>query len=176
MIVVVAGERLVSNLSRIIVLLWVFVVLILTSAYTASLTSFLTVQPLEPTVTDVSELLKNNKIVGYQDGSYVEDLLKGLGFKAYQLKNYSSLEQYIDALNKSEVAAIFDDIPSLKLFVSQNCANVAMAGKNIIGKIYKAAHIAMVGKTFKTGGFGFVSFDIISSSIKKNQMSFQLFV
>ncbi|KAM0939242.1 putative periplasmic binding protein-like I [Dioscorea sansibarensis] len=153
-------ERLVSNLSRIIVLIWVFVVLILTSAYTASLTSLLTVPPLEPTVTDVSELLNNHKIVGYQDGSFVADLLKGLNFEDYQLKSYSSIDEYIAALNKGDVAAIFDDIPSLKLFVSQNCANVAMSGKHIIGKTYKAAHIAMVGKTYMTDGFGFVSFDI----------------
>src|SRR4051812_35583457 len=47
-------ENLKSNLSRFVVLVWVFVVLILQSSYTASLTSMLTVPQLEPTVADYS--------------------------------------------------------------------------------------------------------------------------
>jgi glutamate receptor, ionotropic, plant len=39
-----AEEKLESNLSRFVVIIWVFVVLILTSSYTASLTSMLTVE------------------------------------------------------------------------------------------------------------------------------------
>ena len=53
-----------SNLSRFEVIIWVFVVLILTSSYTASLTSMLTVQQLQPTLTDVNELIGR--------GDYVE--------------------------------------------------------------------------------------------------------
>uniref|UniRef100_A0A6N2KCF7 Glutamate receptor n=1 Tax=Salix viminalis TaxID=40686 RepID=A0A6N2KCF7_SALVM len=45
----VTGERVVSNLARIVVTIWCFVVLILTQSYTASLSSLLTVQQLQPT-------------------------------------------------------------------------------------------------------------------------------
>ncbi|KAB1228341.1 Glutamate receptor 2.5 [Morella rubra] len=41
-------------------LVWLFVVLILTSSYTASLSSMLTVQQLQPNVTDIEWLKKNN--------------------------------------------------------------------------------------------------------------------
>lgn len=133
-----------SNLSRVVVVIWVFVVLILTSSYTASLTSMLTMQQLQPTVTDLTEILKNGEHIGYQDGSFVVDILKRIGFKDHQMMNYSTREEYKEALIKGSanggVAAIFDEIPYLKLFFSKYCTN-----------------FTMVGKTYKTDGFGFVS-------------------
>lgn len=74
------GEKVVSNLARFVVIIWMFVVLILTQSYTASLTSLLTVQQLQPTVTDVRQLVVNGDNVGYIDGSFVRGILKDLGF------------------------------------------------------------------------------------------------
>ncbi|XWS75987.1 hypothetical protein CRYUN_Cryun01aG0138800 [Craigia yunnanensis] len=54
-------ERVVSNLVRFVIIIWCFVVLILTQFYTASLTSLLTIEQLQPTVTDISELLKRKE-------------------------------------------------------------------------------------------------------------------
>ena len=154
-----AGERLQSNLSRVVVVIWVFVVLILTSSYTASLTSMLTVQQLQPTVTDLTEILKNGEYIGYQDGSFVEGILKGLGFKDHQMKNYSTQEEYKEALKNGSanggVAAIFDEVPYLKLFLSKHCTD-----------------FTVVGKTYKTDGFGFVS----SFPCFKDQTSCELLV
>lgn len=123
-------------------IIWVFVVLILTSSYTASLTSMLTVQQLQPTVTDVNELRKNGEYVGYQDGSFVLGMLKAMHFD--KLRNYTTADQYAQALRngsaKGGVAAIFDEIPYLKLFLSDHCQEYTL-----------------VGQTYKTDGFGFVS-------------------
>ncbi|CAN6216919.1 unnamed protein product [Urochloa humidicola] len=136
-------EKLESNMSRFVVIIWVFVVLILTSSYTASLTSMLTVQQLEPTVTDVKELIRRGDYIGYQEGSFVPSELKKMNFDERKLKSYSAPEQYAEALSKGSanggVAAIFDEIPYLKLFLSQYCDGYAM-----VGPIYKDA------------GFGFV--------------------
>ncbi|XP_038976101.1 glutamate receptor 2.9-like [Phoenix dactylifera] len=136
-------EKLESNLSRFAVIIWVFVVLILTSSYTASLTSMLTVQQLQPTVTDVNELLKNGEYIGYQDGSFVSEMLKGMNFGENKLRNYSTVDQYAQALRNGSahggVAAIFDEIPCLKLFLSKH-----------------GADYTMVGPTYKAEGFGFV--------------------
>jgi len=146
---VYAEERLESNLSRFAVIIWVFVVLILTSSYTASLTSMLTVQQLQPSVVDVNELIKNGDYVAYQDGSFVKGLLTQLKFDVSKLKNYSTAQDYADALSKGSknggVAAIFDEIPYLKLFLSEHCEGYSM-----------------VGRTYKTDGFGFVSFSLYS--------------
>ncbi|KAL8100716.1 hypothetical protein AgCh_032828 [Apium graveolens] len=74
-------EKIMSNFARLVVVVWIFVVLILSSTYTASLSSRLTVQRLRPSYTDVEELIKNGNNVGYQEGSFIASLLKGLGFE-----------------------------------------------------------------------------------------------
>ncbi|KAJ7966325.1 Glutamate receptor [Quillaja saponaria] len=136
-------ENVVSNLTRFIVIVWVFVVLILTQSYTASLTSFLTVEQLRPTVTDVNELLKNRLSVGYQEASFVYGTLRGLGFQDFQLKAYNSFEQCDELLTKGTgnggISATFDEIPYLRLFLGTRCSKYIM-----------------VEPTFKTDGFGFV--------------------
>ncbi|KAM7459659.1 hypothetical protein LguiA_036653 [Lonicera macranthoides] len=68
-------EKVLSNLGRFILIIWVFVVLILTQSYTASLASILTVQKLQPTVTDIKELLKTGKNVGYLRDSFTLAIL-----------------------------------------------------------------------------------------------------
>ncbi|KAJ7958442.1 Glutamate receptor [Quillaja saponaria] len=136
-------ERVVSNLARFVVIVWVFVVLILTQSYTASLTSLLTVEQLRPTVTDVNELLKNRMSVGYQEGSFVYGILRGLGFQDSQLKIYNSTEQCDELFRKGSenggIAAAFDEIPYMRLFLGTYCSKYTM-----------------VEPTFKTDGFGFV--------------------
>ncbi|KAM3244443.1 hypothetical protein ACQJBY_056025 [Aegilops geniculata] len=136
-------EKLESNLSRFVVIIWVFVVLILTSSYTASLTSMLTVQQLRPTVTDVKELQRRGQYIGYQEGTFIKPRLKKMGFHERKMRKYSSEEQYADALSKGSanggVDAVFDEIPYLKLFLSQHCDGYMQ-----------------VGPVYKTDGFGFV--------------------
>ncbi|CAN6239210.1 unnamed protein product [Urochloa humidicola] len=136
-------EKLESNLSRFVVTIWVFVVLILTSSYTASLTSMLTVQKLQPTVTDVRELQRSGANIGYQEGSFIRASLLKMGFDESKLRTYKTAEDCADALSRGTadggVAAVFDEIPYLKLFLSQYCEGYAM-----------------VEPVYKTDGFGFV--------------------
>ncbi|XP_057833805.1 glutamate receptor 2.7 [Cryptomeria japonica] len=136
-------ERIVSSLARGVVIVWLFVVLILTSSYTASLTSILTVQQMKPTVTDVQFLLNSRAHVGYQRGSFVGHYLQEqLGFRQDQLHEYNSPQEYAQALSKDPkdggVAAIFDEIPYIRIFLSSQC------GFTIAGPVYR------------TGGLGFV--------------------
>ena len=131
-----------SSLSRFVLVIWLFVVLILTSIYTASLTSILTVQKLNPTVKDVESLKASGEPVGYQNGSFVEQYLQ----QEHGLKNltaYSTLEEAGEALSKGPknggVAAIFDELPYIRIFLASQC------------------NYTMVGPIYRTGGFGFVS-------------------
>ena len=140
----IPGERVVSNLSRAVVIIWCFVVLILTQSYTASLASLLTVQQLQPTVTDVHELIKKGEYVGYLEGSFVPGILLDLGFDKSKLVVYNSIEQCDGLLSKGSanggIAAAFDEVPYMRLFLSKYCSKYAM-----------------IDPTFKTDGFGFVS-------------------
>ncbi|KAL4650639.1 hypothetical protein ACB092_01G102400 [Castanea dentata] len=135
-------ETVVSNLARFVVVIWIFVVLILTQSYTASLTSLLTVQQLQPTVTDINQLIKNGEYVGYKEGSFVLGILQEMKFDKTKLKAYDSAEECDELLSKGGAnggidAAIFE-IPYMKLFLGQYCK------------------YTMVESIFKTDGFGFV--------------------
>ncbi|XVE71313.1 hypothetical protein DITRI_Ditri10aG0141300 [Diplodiscus trichospermus] len=136
-------ERVVSNLARFVIIIWCFVVLILTQSYTASLTSLLTVEQLQPTVTDINELLKRRENVGFLDGSFVEGILLGLKFDKNQLKKYNSPEELHELFSKGSanggISAALDEIPYIKLFLGKYCGKYTT-----------------VKPTFKTDGFGFV--------------------
>ncbi|GJT64999.1 retrovirus-related pol polyprotein from transposon TNT 1-94 [Tanacetum coccineum] len=128
--------------SRLAVVVWLFVGLIITQSYTASFASMLTAQRLEPTITSVEMLRNMNATVGYCNGSlvnhYLNDVL--LGFKSIKVNSYNSTHRYAEALNSGEIASIFLEVPVAKVFIAQYC-------KSFI----------RTGGTFKVGGFGFVS-------------------
>ncbi|KAK7826726.1 glutamate receptor 2.2 [Quercus suber] len=116
-------EKVVNNWSRFVLVIWIFLVLILTQSYTASLTSILTVQRLQPMFVDIKEIKKNGYFVGYQKNSFVKELLKEqFDIHESKLKPYETPEEYHEALSNGThnggVAAIFDEIPYLKIFLS----------------------------------------------------------
>ena len=121
----------------------VLLVWLLEKLYSASLTSMMTVRQLQPTVVDLNQLISNGDYIGYQSGSFVKDLLKSLNVDQRKIRSYRT-DQYAEALMKGSwnggVAAIVDEIPYLKLFMSKHCRD-----HSIISRVYK------------TGGFGFVS-------------------
>ncbi|PRQ27947.1 putative ionotropic glutamate receptor, metazoa [Rosa chinensis] len=86
-------EQVLTNLAKFVVIVWCFVVLILTQSYTASLSSILTVQQLQPVITDVNLLSKNGDNVGYQGGSFIYRILKERGFQEATLWTYDSPEE-----------------------------------------------------------------------------------
>ncbi|KAL8223586.1 hypothetical protein R6Q57_019061 [Mikania cordata] len=135
-------EKVTSNLSRFVVIVWVLVVLVLTSSYTSSLTSMLMVPQLRPRYTDINEIKRLGESVGYQEGSFVRNVLKDLGFNDRQLKNYGTYEEYDKALELGSqnggVSAIMDELPYIRLFLAKYCDNYTMTNFN-----------------YKTAGFGF---------------------
>lgn len=137
------GENVKSNLARFVLVIWFFVVLILTQSYTASLTTMLTVQQLQPSLTDVNQLIKNKEYVGYQRGSFVFDMLKRMNFDETRLLVYNSTEECDELFAKGSgnggISAAFDEIPYIKLLLSKYCSKYTM-----------------VGPTYKTDGFAFV--------------------
>ncbi|KAH9316693.1 hypothetical protein KI387_025320, partial [Taxus chinensis] len=130
-------EKIQSSFARVIIIVWLIVVLVLTSSYTASLTSRLTVQKIK-TVLGTDEYA-----VGYIKGSFAGDILsQNLGIADKNLKPFSSRETYEEILSKGSknggVDAIFDAIPYVRAFLSGRC------------------DYSMVGRRYKSGGFGFV--------------------
>ncbi|CAN1184966.1 Glutamate receptor 2.7 [Linum perenne] len=119
-------EKVVSNLTRIVMIVWCFVVLILTQSYTASLTSRLTVQKLRPTITNINDVLRNGDSVGYQEGSFLLDLLTGLGFPRNRLLPYKNLTECESLFSQRKIAAAVDEVSYVKIFLAKHCSNYAM--------------------------------------------------
>lgn len=88
-------------------IIWVFVVWILSNSYIASFSSLLTVQRLQPVINDINDLIKNRDNVGYQNGSFVLDLLRTLNVEEPHLKPYTTAEEIAEAMTNGTVSAIF---------------------------------------------------------------------
>ncbi|XP_042477509.1 glutamate receptor 2.8-like isoform X2 [Macadamia integrifolia] len=126
-------EKIVNNLTRVVMITWVFFVLILTQSYTASLSSILTVKQLQPTIKDVNDITNNGYYVGHQDDSFVKDFLTDhLNLNESKLKSYGTLEEYHSALSAGThnggVAAIFMEVPYIKVFLSMYCNKYTTVG------------------------------------------------
>ncbi|XP_052623586.1 LOW QUALITY PROTEIN: glutamate receptor 1.4 [Lactuca sativa] len=106
-------QKLKSNLSRFVVTVWLFVVLVLASSYTATLSSLLTIEQIR--------LASNRDII-------VSNLI---GNKDRFLLPFSTSEDYADALSHGSknggVDAILDEIPYLKEFLVQYPSGYSMA-------------------------------------------------
>ncbi|KAM1875223.1 hypothetical protein EV1_042353 [Malus domestica] len=136
-------ERVIGNLARSVEIVWMFVVLILTQSYTASLTSLLTSQELQPTFTNILDLINNKEYIGYKNGSFVRDLLIDRGVDPSKLRPYTSREEcdvfLTNGSAKGGIAAAIDETPNIRLFLAKYCKKYTM-----------------IGPIFRTDGFGFV--------------------
>ncbi|KAL1533164.1 glutamate receptor 2.7-like isoform X3 [Salvia divinorum] len=110
-------EKVKNNLTRFVVIVWVCVVLVLTSSYTASLASMLTMQQFKSTY-----MINKGEYVGFQTGSLIAGFSSSIILGDYNIRRYSSFEEYDEGLSKGTrnggVAAIVDEIPYLRLFLS----------------------------------------------------------
>ncbi|CAB4291029.1 unnamed protein product [Prunus armeniaca] len=115
-------ENTVSTLGRMVLIIWLFIVLIINSSYTASLTSMLTVQQLESPITGIDTLVTSTEPIGYQIGSFAQNyLVEELNIPRSRLVPLGSPEAYADALKKRTVAAVVDEKAYIELFLSENC-------------------------------------------------------
>lgn len=136
-----AGERLYNKLTKVVVLVWLFVVLILVTSYTANLSSILTIQRLKPNVSDIETLKRTNSKVGLNTHSFVVNyLVTVLGFKPENLIKIDSESDYIEAFENRSISAALLEFPYAKVFMNQYC------------KGYTATTLS-----YRFGGLGFVS-------------------
>ncbi|KAI3465634.1 hypothetical protein Pfo_022297 [Paulownia fortunei] len=135
-------ENIVSTLGRIVMVVWLFLLLVITSSYTASLSSILTVQQLSTCITGVDSLISSGLPIGYQVGSFSYSYMSNyLNIHPSRLVSLGSPEEYESALRRGPtnggVAAIVDEIPYVELFLSQQ------------------TDFEIVGQPFRKSGWGF---------------------
>ncbi|KAE8010755.1 hypothetical protein FH972_007092 [Carpinus fangiana] len=119
-------EKIVSNLGRLVLIIWLFVVLILNLSYIASLTSILTVEQLSSPVNAIKILTTSNDPIGFPSGSFVENYLTNeLNIHRNRLIPLHSPNDYARALKAGPslggVAAIVDERAYMELFLSTRC-------------------------------------------------------
>ncbi|KAJ7947054.1 Glutamate receptor [Quillaja saponaria] len=133
-------EKITSNFARVVVVVWLFLVFVLTSSYTASLSSMLTVQRMK-SPRDIDWLRENNLPVGYDHrGSFVKDYLVNV-FKLNPMKliKLEGEEDYLNNFQNNNIAAMFIELPYQKAFLNKHCKEYTA----------KAA-------SYRFGGLGFV--------------------
>jgi len=139
-----AGEKTVSTLGRILLIIWPFVVMILNSSYTSSLTSILTVEQLSSSVKGLESLTTSNDRIGYLRGSFSENYLtQELNIHRSRLVPLNSPSEYEKALKDGPtnggVAAIVDERAYVEIFLETRC------------------EFGIIGQEFTKMGWGFVS-------------------
>ncbi|KAI9094207.1 hypothetical protein K1719_026789 [Acacia pycnantha] len=127
-------ENTVSTLGRMVLLIWLFVVLIINSSYTASLTSILTVQQLTSQIEGIDSLISSDQPIGVQDGSFIADYLTNeLHIAKSRIVNLKSEQDYIDALDHGPqgggVAAIVEELPYMEILMSKTKCKFKTVGQ-----------------------------------------------
>ncbi|KAB1221988.1 Glutamate receptor 3.4 [Morella rubra] len=135
-----AGEKIYSNFTRVVVIVWLFVVLILSSSYTASLSSMLTLQRLERGI-DIESLKSSNSPVGCDGDSFVRSYLENvLGFDSKNIVILTNDSHYKAEFERKKIAAAFFELPYQKVFINKYCKEFTASAP-----------------PYRFGGFGFVS-------------------
>ncbi|XP_073296979.1 glutamate receptor 3.5-like isoform X1 [Primulina huaijiensis] len=136
-------ENTVSTLGRLVLLFWLFVVLIINSSYTASLTSILTVRQLSMGIQGIDSLISSSDHIGVQDGSFAYRYLTDqLNIAESRLRILKNQDDYVNFLQRGPtgggVAAIVDELAYVELFLS-----------------YTKCAFSIVGQEFTKSGWGF---------------------
>ncbi|CAH8334967.1 unnamed protein product [Eruca vesicaria subsp. sativa] len=112
--------------------IWVFAVLILTTSYTATLTSMMTVQQIR--------FNSNKDFIGHLSGSLIANAsLASTNINATNVRGLDNSTDYAKALLNSSVAFIIDELPYLNVLLGE-----------------KPDHFLMVKPQITTNGFGFM--------------------
>uniref|UniRef100_A0A803LK56 Ionotropic glutamate receptor C-terminal domain-containing protein n=1 Tax=Chenopodium quinoa TaxID=63459 RepID=A0A803LK56_CHEQI len=128
-----------SNLSKMVLVPWYLLILMLTIYFQASLTSLMTVSQLLPSVKDVETLRAENAVVGCNWNSFVCTYLENvLRFKPENIKKMRAVEDYPPAFERGEIKAAFFVTLHAKVFLTKYCRGYTLAGP-----------------TYNFGGFGF---------------------
>ncbi|XP_027918723.1 glutamate receptor 3.6-like isoform X2 [Vigna unguiculata] len=136
------NEKTVSTLGRFVLIIWLFVVLVLTSSYTASLTSILTVEQLSSQFKGIESLIASNEPVGFVKDTFTENYITAeLHMDRSRLVPLNSMLEYEKALKdgpaRGGVAAIIDERAYMELFLATRC------------------EFSIAGQEFTKSGWGF---------------------
>ncbi|KAH6555928.1 hypothetical protein KP509_1Z216900 [Ceratopteris richardii] len=128
-----------THLGRIVTVMWLLLMIIFNSSYTASLATLLSAEQRFPTIDNFEVLRKNTTIpIGYQQGSFLVDYLKNTQLKGHEFRGFASAEEFEQAFRKGPhspegIGAVLDELAFLQLLLAANCdLTIASAGDDIL--------------------------------------------
>eukprot|EP00268_Persea_americana_P036054 TRINITY_DN3554_c0_g1_i2.p1 TRINITY_DN3554_c0_g1~~TRINITY_DN3554_c0_g1_i2.p1 ORF type:complete len:906 (-),score=165.97 TRINITY_DN3554_c0_g1_i2:220-2937(-) len=136
------NQETLSTLGRFVMMVWLFLLMVITSSYTASLTSILTVEQLSSPITGIDSLIASSMRIGFQVGSFAESYLtESLNIHQSRLVSLKNPEEYERQLQlgpeNGGVAAIVDELPYVELFLANQ------------------SDFGIIGDMFTKNGWGF---------------------
>ncbi|MCO5549240.1 hypothetical protein L7F22_002707 [Adiantum nelumboides] len=137
----VTGVEMSSRLGKTITMFWLVLILVLTSSYTASLTSLLTTENPKHMPT-FEYLRRSTSQFGIQRSSFVKTYVENnLHVQPHRLIPIKSNMEYDQALETRNVAALLVESPYAELFLKSNCTYIA--------KENQLAHFGGLGFVFQ---------------------------
>ncbi|KAL8222995.1 hypothetical protein R6Q57_020394 [Mikania cordata] len=137
-----------NKCSKVVLVMWLCVIFLLLQIYTATLSSWLTLNQLRP------RLPTNWETVGYQTGSFIKDqMIQKHNCSEKNLVPLNSYEEFKNALDNGSVNVVIDQLPYIDLFLDkykfgymkvgpiQQEAGIAFAlpiGSDLLGNFSKA--------------------------------------
>ncbi|KAK9055205.1 hypothetical protein SSX86_026287 [Deinandra increscens subsp. villosa] len=110
--------RIHNRCSKVVLVIWLTTIFIVMQIFTACLSSWLTVNQLQPKVP------KQYQVVGYQDGSFIMDFVNDHVQRSLKVDKVrglplSVLDDYKNVLDNGTVDAIFDELPYIDIFLAK---------------------------------------------------------
>ncbi|XP_022144191.1 glutamate receptor 2.5-like [Momordica charantia] len=122
-----------NGLARLVLGPWLFAILVVTTSFTASLTSMMTKSWSEPSVLDVETLRKMGAQgpIGCNSNSFICTYLnETLGFEQGRIKKINSIDDYPDAFENGTIKAAFLISPQAKVFLAKYCKGYTTAASS----------------------------------------------
>ncbi|KAL3739966.1 hypothetical protein ACJRO7_021273 [Eucalyptus globulus] len=136
-----AEEKVHHKFTRIVLVIWFFVALILTQSYTAGLTSMFTVRELRPNVNAMEKLRNSKAKVGCDPDAFICDHMNStLKFSTEVIVPIWNTSSYGDELRSGNISALFLEYANMRALFTQYCDGYLT-----------------IGDDYRFGGFGFIS-------------------
>lgn len=121
-------------LARLVLGTWLFVILVITSSFTASLTSMMTVSRFAPSVVDIETLRQTNATVGCNFHSFIIRYLNDvLHIPNANIKTLFGIDDYPKAFDNGDIQAAFFIPPHAKVFLAKYCKGYTTAATYDLG-------------------------------------------
>ncbi|GJY20761.1 extracellular solute-binding protein 3 [Tanacetum coccineum] len=106
--------KILNRCSKVVLVMWLCMIFIVVQIFTATLSSWLTLDQLRP------RLPTSYENAGYQGGSFIKDLIiQRYNCSGERLMVLESYEDFKNALSNGSVNAVFDELPYIDIFLSK---------------------------------------------------------